>query len=157
MFGLGKSVTLALVGWLWADILLGLFVIFLAAASPPVPAVAKTGPSIDPQPLVLNVRVNGAELLSGDDAKIKTEQSRLAAEVSAQLSTKAETRSAAMVFAYGSHQDPVLGQKIAQLAIDSLTQGGLQAQFSRAVLKPLHDIVPGDLGTTVALEIYLYR
>lgn len=157
MFGLGKNVTLALVGWLWADILLGLFVIFLAAASPPVPAVAKTGPSIDPQPLVLNVKVNGASLLSGDDAQVKTAQSFIANDVLAQLKAKSETRSIAMVFAYGSHQDPVAGQKIAQLAIDSLAQGSTQAQFSRAVLKPLHDIVPGDPGTSVQLEIYVYR
>jgi hypothetical protein len=157
MFGLGRNVTLALVGWLWADILLGLFVIFLAAASPPIPAAARTGPSIDPQPLVITVKVNGADLLSGDDAAVKTEQSRVATDILAQLTAKSETRSVAMVFAYGSHQDPVLGQKIAQLSIDALAQGALQVQFSRAVLKPLHDIVPGDQGSSVALEIYLFR
>ncbi|MDE3113840.1 MAG: hypothetical protein KGN00_05695 [Chloroflexota bacterium] len=158
MFGLsGRSVTLALVGWLWADILLGLFVIFLAAASPPVPAVAKTGPSVDPKALTLTVPVNGASLLSGDDAQVKTEQSRIATNVAAQLKTDAETRDVAMVFAYGSNQDPVLGQKMAQLTLDAIAQGGLQSQFSKAVLKPLHDIVPGDPGSSVALEIYLYR
>lgn len=157
MFGLGRNVTLALVGWLWADILLGLFVIFLAAASPPVPVVAKSGPSIDPQPLQLTVRVDGARLLGTDDTAIRTEQSRFASDVARQLVAKAETRPIAIVFAYGSHQDPVLGEKIARLSIDGLAQGGTQPQFSRAVLKPLHDIVPGDQGTSVALEIYLYR
>ncbi len=157
MFGLGKSVTLALVGWLWADILLGLFVIFLAAASPPVPAVAKSGPSIDPQPLPLTVNVDGARLLSGDDALIKTAQSFFATSVQGQLQAKNETRSVALLLAYGSQSDPVLGQKIAQLSIDALAQGSLQAQFSRAVMKPLHDIVPGDPGTSVALELYFYR
>lgn len=157
MFGLGKSVTLALVGWLWADILLGLFVIFLAAASPPVPAVAKSGPSIEPQPLELRIEVDGSRLLSGDDAQVKTEQSRFASAIARQLAAKSETRPIAIVFAYGSHEDPVLGQRIARLATDALALGGTQAQFSRAVLKALHDIVPGDQGTAVALEIYVYR
>ncbi len=157
MFGLSRNVTLALVGWLWADILLGLFVIFLAAASPPVPAVAKSGPSVDPKPLTLTIAVDGASLLSSDAAAVKTQQSLFASSVAAQLKSHAETRDVAMVFAYGKDQDPVLGQKMAQLALDAIAQGALQQQFAKAVLKPLHDIVPGDPGTSVELEIYLYR
>lgn len=157
MFGLSRNVTLALVGWLWADILLGLFVIFLAAASPPVPAAAKTGPSIDPKPLELTVTVDGARLLSGDDAQVKTAQSLFESNVEAKLKATNETRSVALLIAYGSQSDPVLGQRIATLATDSLATGPLQPQFARAVMKPLHDIVPGDPGTQVALEIYFYR
>jgi hypothetical protein len=157
MFGLSRNVSLTLVGWLWADILLGLFVIFLAAASPPVPAVAKTGPSIDAQPLQLTINVDGARLLSSDDAQVKTAQSLFAAAVQGQLKAKNETRDVALLLAYGSQADPTAGQKIAQLTTDALAQGALQVQFSKAVIKPLHDIVPGDPGTQVALEIYFYR
>jgi hypothetical protein len=157
MFGLGRGVTLALVGWLWADILLGLFVIFLAAASPPVPPTVKTGPAIDPQAVEVKIEVDGSRFLGADQAQLKGEQTHFAGEVARALEAKGEKRAVAIVFAYGSHQDPVLGQKIARLAIDSLAQGGTQAQFSRAVLKPLHDIVPGDQGTSVALELYVYR
>ncbi len=153
MFGLSRSVTLALVGWLWADILLGLFVIFLAAASPPVPAIAKTGPSIDPKPIELKITVDGARLLGTDAAAITSEQTRFVDAVKRQLSAVSESRKVAILFAYGSHQDPVLGQKLARTATSALTSGA----FEGAVVKDLHDIVPGDLGTTVALEIYVYR
>jgi len=152
MFGLGKNVTLALVGWLWADILLGLFVIFLAAASPPVPA-SRSGPSIDPKPVELLVPVDGARLLGTDDAAVATEQARFVEDVKRQLVAVAETRRIAMVFAYGSHEDPAQGEKLARVATTALTSG----QFAGAALKSLHDIVPGDRGSAVALEIYLYR
>lgn len=152
MFGLGRSVTLALVGWLWADILLGLFVIFLAAASPPVPAT-RSGPSIDPQPVELTVRVDGSRFLGADEAAIKAEQARVADQVKEQLAGRSEARRVAIVFAYGSHQDPVLGETLARVTTQALVTG----QFAGAVMKSLHDIVPGDQGTSVALEIYLYR
>lgn len=157
MFGLGKSVTLALVGWLWADILLGLFVVFLAAASAPVPAAARSGPAIEPQPIVLTVTVDGARLLGTDEAQVRAEQERFAREVMRELAAKAEKRAVALAFAYGTHQDPALGQRIARLATDALTQGSAQPQFARAIMKPLHDIVPGDPGSSVSLELYVYR
>lgn len=153
MFGLGRNVTLALVGWLWADILLGLFVIFLAAASPPVPVTAKSGPAIDPKPIELKVTVDGVKLLGTDATAVLSEQTRFVDAVKQQLVTASESRKVAIVFAYGSHQDPVLGQKLARTATSALTGGA----FDGAVVKDLHDIVPGDLGTTVALEIYVYR
>ncbi len=153
MFGLSRSVTLALVGWLWADILLGLFVIFLAAASPPVPASARSGPSIDPKPIELKITVDGPKLLGSDATAVAAEQARFIDAVKQQLFAASESRKVAIVFAYGSHQDPVLGQKLARTATSALTGGA----FDGAVVKDLHDIVPGDLGTTVALEIYVYR
>lgn len=153
MFGLSRSVTLALVGWLWADILLGLFVIFLAAASPPVKLTAPTGPGIDPKPIELKIAVDGSRLLGGDAAATDVERSRFVDSVKQQLFALSETRRVAIVFAYGSHQDPVLGEKLAHAATSALTTGAFQG----AVVKDLHDIVPGDVGTTVALEIYVYR
>lgn len=153
MFGLSRNVTLALVGWLWADILLGLFVIFLAAASPPVPNITKTGPSIDPKPVEIEVPVDGALLLGPDDTAVTTEQTHFADLVKQKLGALSETRRVAIVFAYGSHEDPALGEKLARVATGGLVSG----QFTGAVMKSLHDIVPGDRGTAVALEIYVYR
>jgi hypothetical protein len=153
MFGLSKNVTLALVGWLWADILLGLFVIFLAAASAPT-TQAHTGPNIDPTPIELSIPVDGAALLSSADDDVAEEQERFAEAVKAELASRSESRRVALVFAYGTHGDPAEGEKLAKAATDALRA---EDRFAEAVMKDLHDIVPGDRGSTVALEIYLYR
>lgn len=153
MFGLGRNVTLALVGWLWADILLGLFVIFLAAASAPT-TEAHTGPNIDPTPIEINIPVDGSALLSSDQGEVSGEQERFIEAVRSELARQNETRRIAIVFAYGTHGDPEQGERLASAATAGL-QG--EERFAEAVLKNLHDIVPGDRGTTVALELYLYR
>jgi len=153
VFGLSKNVTMALVGWLWADILLGLFVIFLAAASPPVKLTPQDR-GIDPQAIVLDVDVDGSRLISTDLDAAAKEQTRFADAVKAQLTSKSEARKVALVFAYGYNQDAALGQAMAAKATDALP---LINQFQGAVLKPLHDIKPGDPGTKVQLEIYVYR
>jgi hypothetical protein len=153
VFGLGRSVSLALVGWLWADILLGLFVIFLAAASPPTKLTTPTGPSIDPTPIELKIAVDGSRLLGSDANATAAEQTRFVDAVKQQLAQRSETRKVAIVFAYGSHQDPVLGEKLATTATARLTTG----TFEGAVVKDLHDIVAGDQGTLVSLEMYVYR
>lgn len=152
MFGLGKNVTLALVGWLWADILLGLFVIFLAVSSAPA-AEARIEPGIDPTPLEISVGVDGPSLLSADAAAAARERERFAAEVERQVAEKAQGRRVAIVFAFGSHADPVSGDRIARAAIEGLGT----PRFAGAVLKSYHDIVAGDTGTAVALEIYFHR
>src|SRR5256885_6604220 len=73
------GVSLSLAGWLWADILLGLFAIFLAASAVASAAtVPKTG--IDRTPLEFRVSVNGAALLSSDPAAVATEQQRVASD-----------------------------------------------------------------------------
>lgn len=153
MFGLGRSVTLALVGWLWADILLGLFVIFLAAASPPVPATAQSGPSIDPKAIDLVIPVDGSKLLSGDPATVASERAKFVDAVKNDLLQRSESRKVALVFAYGAHADPIQGEKLAKAATADLNTG----EFNGAVVEDMHDIVPGDTGTKVELEIYVYR
>lgn len=152
MFGIGKNVTLALVGWLWADILLGLFVIFLAVSSVPA-AQAHVEPGIDPTPLEISVRVHGASLLSADASVVAQERARFAAEVERQVAEQAAGRRVAIVFGFGSHGDPVSGDRIARAALAGLDQ----PRFAGAVLKSYHDIVAGDPGTAVALEIYFHR
>jgi len=62
MLGIGRGVTLSLAGWLWADILLGLFAIFLAANSVGAATPAAL-PGIDPRPVTLSLVIDRSEAL----------------------------------------------------------------------------------------------
>ena len=146
-----RSVSFNLAGWLWADLLLGMFAIFLAAnaLAPSADASKKSG--IDPTPIVIRIEVSGLELLSDDAALSSREQQRIADEVRDLLATQAPGRHAAIVFAYGAHERAAQGDRIAALALELLKDG----QFTGTVTKAYHELVPGDPGTTLALEIYL--
>ena len=154
MFGIGRGVTTLLVGWLWADILLGLFVIFLAASAAPAQDLALAQPNadraIDPKPLELTLAIDGEALLTGGAATIALEETRIADEVSRNI---AADRKVAIVLAFASHDDPVRGDQLARLA----TAGFRGSSFTDVVVKPMHSIVANDRGSTLSLEIYLYR
>src|SRR5215210_7403268 len=115
-----RSVSFNLAGWLWADLLLGMFAIFLAAnaVAPSVEAARPSG--IDPTPIVLRIDVSGSALLSDDPALSSTEQRRIADEVRGQLAIVAPGRHAAIVFAYGAHERASQGDRIAAMAIELL-------------------------------------
>ena len=165
MLGANRGVSISLVGWLWADILLGLFVIFLAASSAPTPVVKATptpsasasataAPGIDPQPFTLaRFSVNGTSLLSNDPALVAAEQQRIATELSAKLTAAQPGRRAAMVLAYGAHEDPVQGDRLVRAA----TQGLRSGPFDGSTIKTYHGLVTGDRGSTITVEVYLYR
>ena len=146
-----RSVSFNLAGWLWADLLLGMFAIFLAAnaLAPSSEAARKAG--IDPTPIVMRIEVSGIALLGDDAALSAMEQRRIADAVRDQLATQAPGRHAAIVFAYGAHERATQGDRIASLAVERLRDG----QFSGTVTKAYHELVPGDPGTSLALEIYL--
>lgn len=146
-----RSVSFNLAGWLWADLLLGMFAIFLAANALAPSAEASRKSGIDPTPIVIRIEVSGTALLSDDAALSGTEQRRIADEVRDMLATQAPGRHAAIVFAYGAHQSAAQGDRIASLATLLLKDG----QFSGTVTKAYHELVPGDPGTSLALEIYL--
>lgn len=146
-----RSVSFNLAGWLWADLLLGMFAIFLAANAVAPSSEAARPSGIDPTPIVLRLDVSGLALLSADAALSSTEQRRIADEVRDQLAVQAPGRHAAIVFAYGAHERAADGDRIAALAIELLKDG----QFTGTVTKAYHELVPGDPGTTLALEIYL--
>ena len=95
--------------------------------------------------------MSGLALLSNDTALSSTEQRRIADEVRDQLAVLAPGRHAAILFAYGAHERAAQGDRIAALAIELLKEG----QFSGTVTKAYHELVPGDPGTVLALEIYL--
>jgi hypothetical protein len=146
-----RSVSFNLAGWLWADLLLGMFAIFLAAnaLAPSADASKKSG--IDPTPIVMRIEVSGTALLGNDPALSSAEQQRIADEVRDRLATEAPGRHAALVFAYGANASAAQGDRIAALAVELLKDG----QFKGTVTKAYHELVPGDPGTSLALEIYL--
>lgn len=146
-----RSVSFNLAGWLWADLLLGMFAIFLAANAVAPSAEAARRSGIDPTPIVMRIEVSGFALLSTDLALSATEQRRIADEVRDKLAAEAPGRHAAIVFAYGAHERAAQGDRIATLATELLKDG----QFSATVMKAYHELVPGDPGTSLALEIYL--
>lgn len=149
MLGFGRQVSFGLAGWLWADLLLGLFAIFLAANAVAPQVVAKQG--IDPKPVEFRIEVTGALLLSDDPAVAAAEQQRVADAVRSQLATLAPGRRVAIVFAYGSHADAAKGDRMAALATAPLVDG----QFAGAVLRAYHELNPDDPGSSIAFEIYL--
>jgi hypothetical protein len=152
MLGIGRGVTLSLAGWLWADILLGLFAIFLAANT--VGAATQTAlPGIDPTPVTMTLAVDGPTLLGTDAPSIAVEQERIAAAVNAALAQRSAGKKVAIVIAFASHADPGAGDDLSRIATELLTGGS----FDGATVKTYHSIVAGDRGTTLDLEIYVYR
>jgi hypothetical protein len=146
-----RSVSFNLAGWLWADLLLGMFAIFLAANALAPSSAASRPSGIDPTPVILRIDISGFALLSSDAALSATEQRRIADEIRDKLAAQAPGRHAAIVFAYGAHESAASGDRIATLAVELLKDG----QFSGTVKKAYHELVPGDPGTALALEIYL--
>jgi len=146
-----RGVSLSLAGWLWADILLGLFAIFLAASA--VASAATTAPKqagIDPKPLEVRVAVDGTALLSGDTTRVVAEQQRIASAIAAELTSKAPGRHAALVFAFGTSERASDGDQLATLATQALSG----STFTGTLMKAYHELVIGDPGSSIAFEIY---
>jgi len=144
-----RGVSFSLAGWLWADLLLGLFTIFLAASAVASAAAPKQA-GLDPKPLATRIPVEASALLSNDPARASVEQRRVASEVNAWLSANAPGRHAAIVFAYGANTSAADGDLMAKTLTDALTD----ATFTGTVMKPLHELITGDIPTTIAIEIY---
>ena len=58
----------------------------------------------------------------------------------------------AVALAFASEENPLDGDRIAKAATAQLNAG----PFAGAVLKPYHELVTGDQGRTLSLELYLY-
>ena len=148
MLGFGRSITVGLAGWLWADLLLGLFAIFLAANAVSPLAVNRTG--VDPKPVEITVAVNGQALLSNNSATVSNEQQRLASALEDALRRQAPGRHVAIIFAWASHQNAGDGDKIAKAAVARLTTG----VFAGAAVSAYHELVAGDTGSQITFQIY---
>jgi len=178
MSGVGKGGgTPILAGWLWADLLLGLFVIFLAAsAAPPREAVAVSAtqspqsssatpkptpttrptatPSraVGPRPVEVTVTLDERKLLSADEAVVGSEQRRIADEIAGRLLAAAGQRQVAVALVFAPHQDPAQGDRLARIATAALRSGA----FSEALVRPYRSLSSGSSGT-LRLELYLYE
>lgn len=148
----GGSTSLSIVGWLWADILLGLFALFLAANTSASAASTQTTPGVDPKNVEITFAVDGDTLLRGTPAAIATEQSRIAAQAQKSLDALAPARKVAIVLAYGVHADAATGDLLAKAATVGLTTGS----FAGSTVKAYHELAPGATGTTLTLDVYLF-
>ena len=143
---------MAIVGWLWADILLGLFAIFLAANSAGAAPSELPRVAVDPQPLAISVPVDGRALLSGTPDAIAAEQTRISLAVARRLDELASGRRVAIVLAFGVHEAATEGDRLARLA----TAGFAGGPFEGATVKPYHELAAGVAGTELHLDVYLY-
>jgi hypothetical protein len=150
--GFGKSTSLSIVGWLWADILLGLFALFLAANTAASAASTQTTPGVDPRNIEISLAVNGQTLLHGTPDAIAAEQARIADAAQKSLSALAPARKVAIVLAYGVHPDAATGDELAKVATVQLNTGS----FAGATVKPYHELTTSGLGDTITLDVYLY-
>jgi hypothetical protein len=143
---------MALVGWLWADLLLGLFAIFLAANTASAQIAEPQRIGIDPQVVQISIPINGPALLGADAGAADREQQRVATTAADQLRKLKGDRRVAVVLAFASHESPSEGDRLAKQATAKLTTGS----FAGAVTKTYHELSAGDTGKTLSLELYLY-
>ncbi len=151
VFGLPRRTSIALVGWLWADILLGLMALFLAANS--AGTAVQSAQGIDPRPLTLELTIDGPKLLGGSSADVTSEQRRVADQAKALLDRQAKGRRVAVVLAYARQASPAQGDTLAKLATADLTT----SPFDGSVIKLFHELDAGNAGDHLTLEIYLYQ
>jgi len=164
----------SLAGWLWADLMLGMFAIFMVANTvgpkpPPSPAptaavsaspTASESPRATPSPGVnrtkttITVSAKGSVLLGSDAAAIDVEQSRILQEANSKLNElfPGTSKRAALVLAYGYHANPTLGELLARTGTAKFTSG----IFSDAAIATYHFQIGGDAGSSIQLDIYFY-
>ena len=146
------STSLSIVGWLWADILLGLFALFLAANTSASAASSQTSPGVDPKDIEIVVSVDANILLRGSPDAVAAEQARIAAQSQKSLEALAPARKVAIVLVYGVHADAATGDQLAKVAGAGLTTG----PFAGSTVKSYHELAPGALGTSITLDVYLF-
>jgi hypothetical protein len=144
--------SLSIVGWLWADILLGLFALFLAANTAASSASNQTTPGVDPKDITFSVAVDAGILLKGSATDVDAEQRRIADVAQKTLTTLAPGRKVAIVIAYGVHEDPATGDLISKKATLQVTSG----QYSGSTIRNEHEIKLGSIGNSVTFDVYLF-
>lgn len=148
----GRGTSLNIVGWLWADILLGLFALFLAANTAASAASNQTTPGIDPKDVTFSVNVDGKLLLTGSGPALLAEQQRIADVAQKTIQTLAPGRKVAIVIAYGVNDDPASGDQLSKKATEQLTAG----PYKGATIRNEHELLAGAPGNTVTFDVYLF-
>jgi hypothetical protein len=181
MFGVHRGLTSHLVGWLWADLLLGLFVIFLAAAAAPTPelihstaaATSSATPRptttpppqpsrtpqatptprfVDPRAIEISLPIDALALLSDDTDRITREQQRIAGEVDARLRATAAGRPVAVALVFASYRNAAESDRLTRLVTAALRS----ASFDSAFIKSYPGAASASGDSTVTLELYLF-
>src|SRR2546430_15012547 len=147
----GRGTSLSIVGWLWADILLGLFALFLAANTAASAASNQTTPGVDPKDVQFSITVDDT-CLNGTGAAIASLQQKVADDASKAIQTLAPGRKVAIVIAYGVHEDPALGDLLSKRATAKVNTG----PFAGATIRNEHELLPGAKGNTITLDVYLF-
>lgn len=148
-------------GWVFADMLLVLFIIGLGAAfmlpKPPEPPKEKPKPAIvgmKTNPLNVSVRVDGRALVAGGrQASAAAKDACLTVRKATQRQTKAQDR-AALVLIFGGAPDPSPGQAVASAIGKQLTCAS-NTLFERGT--PFRSFWDGSLPYGDArLEVFLF-
>jgi hypothetical protein len=137
-----------LVGWLWADLLLGMFAIFLAAANPPLVEQRSEQRGVEPRAVEVEVDVDVPALLGDEPAARQREQEKVLAAARSAL----EGRRAAVILAFGAHPSAADGDRIAREATLLLRDG----LFGGSAIKTYHELAPAERAGRVALEIFRF-
>lgn len=148
------------VGWIFADLLLGLVVVLLAsqvvvpkkpvATTPKPTPTVKTLATMEKKPRELLLRVDADGLLSNDKRAIKRFRQTLRNETA---DLRKDKREVAMVLIWGWAPETGTGQRIASKAASHL-KDGTGNLFSKATDRRLW---LGRPKGTVELELYLYE
>jgi regulator of RNase E activity RraA len=147
-----RGTSLSIVGWLWADILLGLFALFLAANTAASASSNQTTPGVDPKDVTFTVEVDGNTLLTGSATAVAAEQQRIADVAIKTLQSVAPGRKVAIVIAYGVHSDPAVGDLLSKKATAAVTSGA----FAGSTIRNEHEIQPTADGKSVVFDVYLF-
>ena len=147
-----RGTSMSIVGWLWADILLGLFALFLAANTAASAASNQTTPGVDPKDITFTVAVDSGTLLTGSTDAVAAEQQRIADVAQKTLQSLAPGRKVAILIAYGVHPDPAVGDTLSKRATEKVTGG----PFTGSTIRTEHEILPSADGRTVVFDVYLF-
>lgn len=159
----------ALAGWLFADLLLVLFIIGIGSGltivltddpAPPGPTedepavvIPPPPPSMRLDPIHLEVGVDAATLLSSDPATAQAARAALNSDIAAQTAGLTGQRSA-MVLTWGHATTPTTGQDLARVAIAEMTAGRPDV-FGGSASKALW--LGDPRSDRIELEIYLFQ
>lgn len=170
-------VTLALSGWLWADILVALFVIFAVANTIDAGPIKAAGPSPTPSPspspspprtptptatlppgvdkdnsVEVTLPVSGQVLLSNNEVAVAEERRRFTQAAKKELDDKGGGRQVAVVLAFGYHGVPANGERLAAVATADFAQ-----TFQGSLVLTYHYLVGGNTGTAVQLKVFFFH
>jgi hypothetical protein len=170
--------TISIAGWLFADLLLGLAMIFLVsttgsikASPPPSPvglsrtpspsatALTKATPTprvgLNLTPIPFQVSVDSAKLLSNDPNEILSLKSQLRSQINQKMVNHRNVR-AGLVITLGYHREILNGVRLAKKGNEILLEVDSEI-FDGSVMKPFwYSLDVNHPAGTITFEIYVF-